>query len=118
MKQADLGHKYRIIYDENNRKGVELIREAMYATAWYDRSLDQARWDPGIFGQVGNSVDSWAFDTDEIKFYIFAVNGMGRFILEKADLEEFYIKHPLHDELLYGKKRMVFPAKIWKKIEK
>ena len=116
----DSAYKYRIIYDRDRRKGVELQRESMYRTAWYDNKMDQARWvpDPDKFTPEGNSVDSWAVEMDEIKFFVFVVKRVGIFKLEKSDLLEFYEDHPLHDALLYGKKRMVFPASLWKKIEK
>jgi len=116
----DSSYKYRIMHDKEGRKGVELQRKSMYRTAWYDNSLNQARWtpDPDKFSPEGNSVDSWAVEDDEIKFFVFVIQRVGIFKLEKLDLLKFYEDHPLHDALVFGKKRMVFPASLWKEIKR
>lgn len=109
-------YKYKIVFDKNKRKGVKLKRDSMYNTAWFDYDVNQERWNPNIYGRVGNSVDTWAVELDEIKFFIFDVKNRGTFLLEKIDLLNFYKEYPLHDKTVNNKKRKIFPATLWKKI--
>ena len=110
-------NKYEIVYDGNKRKGIKYKREGMYFSAWRDNDVSQNRWNPNEFGKEGNSLSAEAVESEEIDFFQFDVLDVGVFQLEKTDLLEFYKKHPLNVKYIDGNKRMVFPAKLWKKIQ-
>jgi hypothetical protein len=113
-----MDYKYKIVTDENGRKGIEFKRETMYLSAWFDNNVSRNRWDPNVYGKIGNSISAEAVESKQYKFFVFDVLNEGVFKLEKSDLLEFYKEHPLNIKYISGKKRMIFPVKLWKKIPK